>query len=60
MEASHLTAWLGDAETTPILDDASISVARARVRALAGELALAQEATETIAIAASELDQALR
>ena len=55
MEASHLTAWLGDAETIPILDDASVSVAREHVRKLAGEVALAQVATETIAIAATEL-----
>jgi len=55
METTHLTAWLGDVETISILDDASVSVARAHVRELGGEIGLAHEATETIAIAATEL-----
>ncbi len=55
MEATRLTAWLGDAEPIPILDDASVSVARERVRRLGGELGLAEEVIESVATAASEL-----
>ena len=55
METTHLTAWLGAVETIPILDDASVSAARERVRRLGGELGFAQEATERVATAASEL-----
>ncbi len=55
MEATHLTAWLGDTETIPVLDDASVSVARGCVRRLAGELGLTPEVTESVATAASEL-----
>lgn len=55
METTHLTAWIGDAETIPILDDASISVAREYVRKLGGEYGLPREVIESIAVAASEL-----
>jgi len=55
VEATHLSAWLGDAETIPILDDASTSAAREYVRKLGGELGLPTEAIESVATAASEL-----
>ena len=55
MEATYLTAWLGDAETTPVVDDASITVVREHVRALGAELGFAQNDTEFVATAATEL-----
>ncbi|HEX7702527.1 MAG TPA: ATP-binding protein, partial [Kofleriaceae bacterium] len=55
METTHVTAWLRGVDTIPILDDASISVAREHVRRLGGEVGLVQEVTETVAIAATEL-----
>jgi len=55
VEATRLTAWVGGAETIPILDDASISVAREYVRKLGRELGLPREVIESVAVAASEL-----
>lgn len=55
METTYLSAWLGDAETISIRDDASITLVRELVRELGGELGLAQEVVETVAIAATEL-----
>ena len=55
MEATHLTAWLGDAETVPIVDDASITIVREHVRELGAELGVTQNVTETVAIAATFL-----
>ena len=55
MEATHLTTWLGDVETTPVVDDASITVVREHVRALGAELGFAQNDTEFVATAATEL-----
>ena len=50
-----MTAWLRDVETIPILDDASISVAREHVRQLAGEVGFSKDVTESVATAATEL-----
>lgn len=55
MEASLLTAWIGDAEAIAILDDASISVARELVRKLGSETGLPLQVIESAATAATEL-----
>jgi anti-sigma regulatory factor (Ser/Thr protein kinase) len=55
VEATQLSAWLGEAETLPVLDDASISVAREHVRVLGAELGFAGDAIAVVAAAATEL-----
>ena len=50
-----MTTWPWDVETIPILDDASISVARERVRQFVGEVGLSRDVIESIATAATEL-----
>lgn len=50
-----MTAWLRDVETIAILDDASISLAREHVRQLGGDVGFSRDATESVAIAATEL-----
>jgi anti-sigma regulatory factor (Ser/Thr protein kinase) len=55
VETTHLSAWLGAAETLSIIDDASISVAREHVRALASQLGFADEVIAIVATAATEL-----
>ncbi len=55
MEATHLTAWLGDADPIPILDNASLTVVREKVRKVGGELGFTSETTELVATAATEL-----
>jgi anti-sigma regulatory factor (Ser/Thr protein kinase) len=50
-----LEEWIGGAETLPIVDEASVSVARERVRSEARAAGFGTEATEEAALVASEL-----
>lgn len=55
MEALLIDEWLGDEDAIAILDDASVSVARERVREIGGAQGLAREDVERLALVASEL-----
>ncbi len=55
MEEDLLDAWLGDAERVPILDEASVALAREEVRRVGAELALEPTSIAAMAIVASEL-----
>ncbi len=50
-----MSAWLGDAEAIPVLDDASLTLVRQRVRALGAEMGLPTTEFETMATVATEL-----
>jgi anti-sigma regulatory factor (Ser/Thr protein kinase) len=55
MEALLIDEWLGDHDAIAMLDDASVSVVRERVRAIGAAQGLAREDIERLAVAASEL-----
>lgn len=55
MEAFLIDEWLGDADTTPIADDASVSAVRQQARELAAAQGLSTIDAERLATIASEL-----
>jgi anti-sigma regulatory factor (Ser/Thr protein kinase) len=55
VEAGPVSAWLRDAEAIPVLDDASLTLVRERVRELGREMGLPVKEVETSATAATEL-----
>ena len=55
MEAFLIDEWLGSTETIPILDEASISIARQQARAVAAAQQLSLAFAERLATIASEL-----
>lgn len=55
MDALLIERWLGEAERTPVLDQASVSVARVAARSLGARLGFSEEAVGALAIVVSEL-----
>ena len=47
--------WLRDLDTTPVIDEASVSLVRERVRAMGAAAGLPEDATASLVTAASEL-----